>query len=83
MEEVDAEEYAGWLAYFAIEPFGGHVEDFRSGLIVSAIAAGLGQTIDPLKIFGWHGKQAESEQAAQRKLEVQMLKNGFDVRKKE
>lgn len=82
-EEVDAEEYAGWLTYFAVEPFGGHIEDFRAGSIVSAIAASAGQTVEPLKVFGWHDQRAAlSAEAQQKRLEAQMLKNGFDVRKK-
>lgn len=34
---MDAREFAEWIAYDMIEPFGGNREDQRAGTIVSAI----------------------------------------------
>jgi hypothetical protein len=34
---MDAREFAEWIAYDAIEPFGGNREDQRAGTIVAAI----------------------------------------------
>ena len=84
-EEVDAVEYAGWLAYFSIEPFGGHVEDFRAGTIASAVAGSVGNKVGPVEWFGWHDQRDKllSAELQQRKLEAQMLRNGIDIRKKE
>ncbi|MBA7515235.1 hypothetical protein ES705_07274 [subsurface metagenome] len=37
-EELDSFEFAEWLAYYQLEPFGEERSDLRAGIITSAIA---------------------------------------------
>lgn len=34
---IDADEWAGWLAFHAIEPFGPRQDDTRAGVVASAV----------------------------------------------
>ena len=36
--EMSSEEFTGWLAYYAIEPFGAERDNIHAGIIASTIA---------------------------------------------
>lgn len=36
--EIDSEEFAHWLAFFRLEPWGSEIEDLRAGSVVSMLA---------------------------------------------
>ena len=80
MQEVDAEEYADWQAYYAIEPFGGHVEDVRAGVIASVVAGSVGKEVEPLEWFGWHERIAAMDRDAKlKKARMKLLGMGIDI----
>jgi hypothetical protein len=37
LEEISAEQYLNWLSYYEISPWGYEIENYRSGIIASAI----------------------------------------------
>lgn len=39
-ERIDAHEFAEWLAYYALEPWGEERADLRAGIIASTVANG-------------------------------------------
>ena len=49
MQRLDAHEFAEWMAYAAIEPFGPLREDLRAGEIAAAAANFTGRVKNPLK----------------------------------
>ena len=36
--EIDSREFAGWMAFSQLEPFGSEMEDLRAGIIASTVA---------------------------------------------
>jgi hypothetical protein len=67
-QEVDAREFAEWMAYYNIEPFGPEREDLRAGIVACTIAnvnRGKGtrsmKPSDFVPKFGGKSRQSESE----------------------
>ena len=54
--KLSRQELIGWMAYYAIEPFGGRVEDYRFGVIGSLIASTKNHRVTPQKLFPPHTK---------------------------
>lgn len=55
MNEVDAEEFAWWIAYYEIQPWGNDREDLRAGMIGAVMANAWrgkrGKRIGPEDLF--------------------------------
>jgi hypothetical protein len=66
LAEVSASELTEWMAYFRLEPFGSSIDDYRSGLIASAVfnsQRGRGtESVMPYDWFPWQeAKKREKE----------------------
>ena len=58
MDEIDSEEFAEWMAFDSLEPIGGNAEDYRAGIIASALInihrKRGAEAVKPLELFPWH-----------------------------
>lgn len=52
-ERMTAAEFAGWMSYYQIEPFGSRVDDIRAGLIASAVTTPWGGKTAPGDWLVW------------------------------
>lgn len=52
-DRMTAGEFALWMAFSRIEPFGSHVEDLRAGTIASATVLPWGGKTSPGEWFSW------------------------------
>lgn len=64
MERVSASEFIHWMAFYALEPFGSEIEDYRAGLApaiyVNAHAGEkAGPPLSPLDLFPHHRPPVE------------------------
>ncbi len=46
--QIDAAEFAAWMAYARLEPWGQPAEDFRLGVLAATVANGLRAVVDTL-----------------------------------
>lgn len=57
-ERLDAHEFGEWMEFAQFEPFGGPIEDLRSGQIVATLAnihrQKGAEPVKPLDYFPWH-----------------------------
>jgi hypothetical protein len=50
---MDAAEFAEWVAFAGLEPFGSRVDDLRFGAVASAAVAAAGGKTAPGEWFKW------------------------------
>lgn len=58
LDEIDAEEFAEWVAFDSLEPIGTVGDDYRAGIVAAMVAnvhrkRGT-EPIRPLDFFPWH-----------------------------
>lgn len=62
LETVGSSEFAEWMAFAGLEPFGTEADDLRAGLMpaltVNMHRAEGTATISPFEFFPWHDKPA-------------------------
>lgn len=63
MREIDSAEFADWMAYYRIEPFGERMSDLRTGIIAATVAnANRGKkqkALHPIDFLPWAKPAAE------------------------
>lgn len=57
-DRMDAAEFAEWVAFAAVEPFGSQVDDVRLGTLASAVVAPHGGKTRPGEWFQWEPAEA-------------------------
>lgn len=50
---MSAREFAEWQGFFAVEPFGGPVDDLRFGTVAATAGAAWGAKTSPSDYFQW------------------------------
>jgi hypothetical protein len=56
-ERMTSAEFAEWVAFAALEPFGSRVEDLRVGTLASAVTAPWGGKASAGDWFNWSGAE--------------------------
>lgn len=62
---MTAEQFTELLAYSRVEPFGYQVDNFRSGIIASTVAAAHGKNLPPDKFFPAIGEPVDVDSQSQ------------------
>jgi hypothetical protein len=50
---MDVAEFADWVAFAGLEPFGSRVDDLRAGTVATAASAAWGGRTNPGEWFQW------------------------------